>query len=687
MSETRRAPGAWLMLSAAMAAAPAAASAPGGIEEMVVQSTRIAQQELLLPLAVSVVDERDIQLGRQQLGIDEALNRVPGLFFQNRYNFNQDLRISIRGFGAQAQFGIAGIHLTVDDIPITTPDGTAQVDDLDMASMGRIEVVRGPAGALYGTSAGGAINMYTETPAERPYTEVRAMAGAYDTRKYQLKTSGTRGRLGYVGSVHHLDAEGFRDYSAVESTAFNGKLVYDVDPTLSVTAVAGGVHSPKAEDPGALTPAELAAGPRDRARAANVQCRVDEQVDQLRGGIVVDKSFNESHGLRLRAYGQTRDFEARLPCPFVGHTAFDRAFLGAGAEYAFTGSWAGRPLRLVLGAEITDQEDDRQRWSANGQGVRGPLTEDILELVDTASVYALAELAVTDDLLLSLGGRYIDVDFELKDQFVGGTDLSDGLTFSEFTPMAGVLYALRDGVNVYASVSTSFETPTFAQLGDLTGPGINTDLEAQSSTNYEIGVKGSVDGRWRYGAAVFRIELDEQLVPFEVGGDVFYRNAGRTTREGIELNAEYRLSEAWSLIAAYTVNDFRFDDFTVGGTVLDGNDNPGIPRSHGFFEVAYTRPDGWYAFWDVLHVGRMYADDANSPAARVDAYRVSNLRGGRRFELAGMQANVFLGINNLFDEDYFGNVRINQSFNRFFEPAPDRHVYGGFSLRFSGLSR
>jgi len=85
---------------------------------------------------------------------------------------------------------------------------------------------------------------------------------------------------------------------------------------------------------------------------------------------------------------------------------------------------------------------------------------------------------------------------------------------------------------------------------------------------------------------------------------------------------------------------------------------------------------------DVLHVGEFFADDANSAPARVDSYQVANLRGGRRLNLAGVSLNAFVGVNNLFDEDYFSNVRINQSFNRFFEPAPGRHFYGGFAVRF-----
>ena len=98
---------------AAVALMPALASAQDGpataaddLEEIIVQATRMSRQLDSVPAAVSVVGQTGIQLGRQQLGLDEALNRVPGLFMQNRYNFAQDLRVSIRGFGARSAFGI-----------------------------------------------------------------------------------------------------------------------------------------------------------------------------------------------------------------------------------------------------------------------------------------------------------------------------------------------------------------------------------------------------------------------------------------------------------------------------------------------------------------------------------------------------------------------------------------------------
>ena len=99
--------------------------------------------------ALSAAGDKDrLQNATQQLGLDEVLAGVPGLYMQNRYNFSQDLRIAIRGFGTRSSFGIRGIKILVDNIPETLPDGQAQVDSIDLGSAERIEVLRGPAALI-----------------------------------------------------------------------------------------------------------------------------------------------------------------------------------------------------------------------------------------------------------------------------------------------------------------------------------------------------------------------------------------------------------------------------------------------------------------------------------------------------------------------------------------------------------
>ena len=114
-----------------------------------VTSPRLERDLYETPAAVSVTNAPDIQEGQQRLQLDESLDTVPGLFFQNRYNFAQNLRLSTRGFGARAPFGIRGIRIQVDGIPYTLPDGQSQIDAVDLDSAQRIEVIRGPSSVQY----------------------------------------------------------------------------------------------------------------------------------------------------------------------------------------------------------------------------------------------------------------------------------------------------------------------------------------------------------------------------------------------------------------------------------------------------------------------------------------------------------------------------------------------------------
>ena len=102
------------------------------LNDVVVTATRSDKSYYDVPAAIGVVDEYDIGFGKQKLGLDEALVKLPGLFMQNRYNFAQSLKISIRGFGARANFGTRGVKLYQDGIPMTTVDGQGALEDIDL---------------------------------------------------------------------------------------------------------------------------------------------------------------------------------------------------------------------------------------------------------------------------------------------------------------------------------------------------------------------------------------------------------------------------------------------------------------------------------------------------------------------------------------------------------------------------
>ena len=106
---------------------------------------------------------------------------------------------------------------------------------------------------------------------------------------------------------------------------------------------------------------------------------------------------------------------------------------------------------------------------------------------------------------------------------------------------------------------------------------------------------------------------------------------------------------------------------------------PGIPKHFGQLEFAYDHPSGFYAVWDTLLVGELYTDDTNNTV--VPGYGVSNLRAGYETNVVDTEIEPFFGINNIFDKEYFSNIRINDVNNRFFEPAPEINFYAGISSK------
>ena len=132
-------------------------SLPKALDAVQVTATRLMLTDIKAPLAVTVLDKARLQTGTQQLSPYEVLSAIPGVFAMNPDNFTQDLRISIRGFGARAAFGIRGIRIFTDGLPEGTPDGQADVDNVDMGIVRQMEVLRGVASGLYGNASGGVI--------------------------------------------------------------------------------------------------------------------------------------------------------------------------------------------------------------------------------------------------------------------------------------------------------------------------------------------------------------------------------------------------------------------------------------------------------------------------------------------------------------------------------------------------
>ncbi len=652
------------------------------VSEIIVTATRLDKAARSVPAAISVVSGAEIQHARQQLALDEALARVPGVFFQNRYNFAQDLRIAIRGFGARSNFGVRGIKILVDGIPETLADGQSQVDSIDLASVRQVEILRGPASALYGNAAGGVISISSEQGNAEPYAEARVALGDYGYRKYQVKTAGAAGRLDYLVSLSDLRIDGYRGHSEAENRQLNSRFLFRLSADTEIGWALSATDQPVSNDPGGLLLAEADANPRS-ARDRNVDFKAGETLDQQKLGISFRHSFPDGGEVRARSYYLERDFLNRLPFADGGMVTFDRSFAGGGISYTRDFRLGDVRHRVVAGLDHDRQRDDRQRYE-NNNGIQGALRLDQLERVTSTGIFVQDEVTVSDRLEVTLGLRYDDIEFDVADAFLGDGNDSGTRSIDDVSPSIGFLYDLGAGQNVYGNIATAFETPTSTEFANPDGSGgFNPDLEPQKSTSYELGLRGDLMESIRYELATFRIDVDDELIPFEIAsspGRDFFANAGRSERRGIELSFNAMPVPGLNLALAYTWSRFEFDSFVdSAGNDFAGNTIPGIPETFVHADVSYVNESGFFAAVDALYTDELFADNAN--AAKVRGATVANLRFGLTKTAGQFAFEPFVGISNVFDADYTANVRINAFGSRYFEPGPDRNVYGGVSVR------
>jgi iron complex outermembrane receptor protein len=682
-----------------LASAGAQDSAITRLPPVVTVTRDIGRSALDLPFAISEMRPDSMRPGQTHLAIDQTLLLLPGVTVSNRNNPSQDARISIRGFGARSAFGVRSIRVLRDGMPLTLPDGQTPIDYLDLESVGRVEAIRGTASALYGNAAGGVIDIRSAGPPLSPVAaQVRSWVGPYDTQRFAAVIGGSTDAFFYQGNVGHTASDNFRGYSRQELTNGYARVGGTLGGT-DFTVQGLGLDMPVAQNPGALTAAQLAADPR-LPDSASVRKLARKAVRQIQLGLSLTHPLATARGGELFAqvYGGTRDLYNPLTFAVVD---VGRRQFGGGAR-ATVPFDALVMHRLSVGVDAGLQNDLRKNW-ANCNAVatasascpslpveKGILQLDQREIVSNVGPYVRDELQLGDRFSLSGGIRADYVRFEVQDHFLGdGRDDSGSRVLHAVSPMVGAVARLSPLSAVYLNVGSAFETPTTTELGNQPNgnAGLNYDLKPQYSTTYESGLKGVLANRIQFDLALFDTEVRDELIPFEVpggNGRTYYRNAGRTRRDGVEIEGGTAIGEL-ALNAAYTYSHFRFRDFVSSSEQFAGNVIPGIPEHQGQASVTWRR-DWWFATLEGLAKSAVFVDDANT--ARAAGYAVYNVRlGGEGIGHLAWLSPV-ISVQNLFDRAYVGSVAINAAGTaataKYYEPAPRRTLYVGLTV---GLAR
>lgn len=655
------------------------------LDTLRVDVTRTPAPLRLLPAAASVVAGADISTARPGIGLDEALGAVPGVHVANRENLALGARIALRGFGARAAFGVRGVRLLVDDIPLTSADGQSSLNNIDLARTGRIEVLRGPASALYGNAAGGVIRIETAPPPPTARTTARITLGdeARDAPGALVRAdagvAGPLGSGGYRIGVSHLARGGVREHSAAEQNLLNAQVVQAIGARSRLRIVLNAADVPRAENPGSL-PWDSLRADREMAWPNNVRTGAGESARQVQGGVTL---AHDAGGYRaqLTAWGAHRDLENPIPVAFI---ALER--LAGGARVQLDGA-RGR-LSWGSGLELELQRDDRREWSNEGGEPGDEQRRDQRDRVTAIAPYVRAA-GEFGRAHVTLAARWDRLSFRTTDHLLEDGDGSGERVLAALSPSAALLVELSSRVSAYANVTSAFQTPTTTELanappapGEPCCPtGFNRTLQPERTWGGELGMRATPARALTLDAAAFAYRVNDAIVPFQVEGieeRSFFRNAGRTRHLGFELGAAWTPAPAWRVRTALTAMDVRFRD--DGDPSSDNEDNrvPGIPPLHAFAELRWQGPVS--VEMDVEHTAGYYADDANSAEGRARAATVLGARMHARLRLGSGVLEPFLAVRNLTDRTYAGAVSLNAFGGRYFEPAAGRTLLLGASI-------
>ena len=686
-----------LPLSAALAD-----EAPTVLPPVVVSGMPSPRPELEAPAAIARVDAEDLAWTQAGIGLSESLLRVPGLTVRNRQNYAQDLQIQSRGFGARSSFGVRGIQLRLDGIPLTAPDGQGQPSSLSVTSLDHIEVLRGPLAYPYGNASGGVIAAFSAPPPAALTFGSRVVMGSDDTWRASASAAGQAldGKLGYRVEGLRFMTDGYREHSAARRDQVAATASWQIDGTKRLGLVFNSLSQPDAQDPLGLSRAQYEADPRQVDPGANTFNTRKSLNDRI-GGLRYEQQLANGDSLELVTYGSSRavrqfqsipvNTQQTQPRNSGGVIDLEREGYGSDGRY----NWKLSRGTISAGLQWQTLNENRKGYEnfvGASTGVLGALRRDEDNQVDSFDQFLSADWALSERWTVLGALRRSEVDFESQDHYITGanTDDSGDKRYSATTPALALRYAWSPVSSVYGSWGRGFETPTFTELSykpDGSG-GLNLDLRASRSQTFELGWKRALPRGGLFTLALFDTRAEDDIVPaVNSGGRASFQNAD-TQRRGVEAGLTLRIGRDWSLQLAADYIDAEFAktfDYVSGGVTRDvnkGNRIPGIGRNNAWAELAWRRAlPGWSAAVDLRHSGSVAVNDINSDEA--ESYRVLNARLGWLRPYGRGSFGAFVRVDNLLDKTYSGSVIVNEGNGRFFEPAPDRSWFAGVEMNFT----
>jgi len=644
------------------------------VPEVAITAARSERDVLDVPGNVTVIDRLAIERSGAR-DVPDLLRREAGVFVTNTTTNREGYTVEFRGFNNGGGNGSSTLVL-VDGRRVNEPSsGVADWAFIPLEAIESIEIVRGPASALYGDNAlAGVIHIRTRRAAKGVRGVLSGRTGSYDTDGGSLWVGGGAGPVRASAFLDGESADGYRERSDLRSHRGQLDVAFDVGGRGTI-GVRGGYDSQVRQRPGALTKEEIE---DDRRQAAPGGDRDFDRVRERYGQLYADVSLTDDLTLRLDRWHRRRADRAQASDPFFEFTTQgDDDANGLGTWLELDVEPLGHRLRAIAGLDLLQEDRD---FDSAFELFPFPATLSATRARRRLyGIFLQTELHLTDDLILSGGIRRDSAHYRGEDRLL---DASFRARHEEWSPKGALTWRVAEPVSLYVSYARGFRFPNFDEAFGIFG--FSPGLVPQTSDTYEVGAKMRTE-RVTANLAVYHMDVEDEIfldplapnpfTPFLVGVNV---NVDRVRHRGVELSGSVRPFDWLEVYGSYTLDDVKFQRDSLTG--LDGRRLPLTPRHRGTAGVLLYLPYGFEVGVNANYVGsRHVANDVRNELPKLPRYATYDVRVGWRREIGEHVALVLdATCYNATDREYveFGGVSLFSPRIAFF-PAPERHYLVG----------
>ena len=638
----------WLAPSCGFAAEGAAS------DEMNVTGARVAEQLRDTAAQVNVIPEREIEAVRYH-SPTELLDRVPGIFSSGF--LGEDAVTSVR---VPTSLSNPYTQILIDGLPTTT-FGTGNAltwRELNSMDIERIEVLKGPASALYGnTAVGGVINVITKRPGSTPEAGLWGEFGQQSRWRAGLDGGARLDKFAASVNANFYEIEGSRQYAKVEKQVASGNLQYFLDDRSQLRLKVDFVHLHD-YTPGALDGLDFALNP-----SMSYNTFTYNRVNKITPSLTYDRTIGDGGAFKMAFQVQSAtDGHSISPASIrnvnIGTTTAPK-YVGnveyvSGLDFDVRTQYVQvlKPYRtrLIGGLDYSNSGQQLDHSTVDITRTAGKFVRMSNQTLDRSfdisaniiSPYLQAEMSPIEKLRLTLGGRYDAILYDVTDKYFGR--FGGSRDFYRFSFKGGATYDILPNLNAFATYSQGFVAPTVAQL--YADPqAANRFLNAQHSDGYEFGLRGNFwENRVKCGISYYDMTIDNVIV--QPASTLPYQNIGKTENHGVELTGSIQPIDMVRVSLAYTYSRNTYDNYYSEGRSFNGNLMPRAPENHINARLALLPVKGLEVELEVDEVTKQYADDANlMPYSRPT---ILNLRANYTWKYVSFWASLL----NLTNQNY-----------------------------------